>query len=172
MKHIERIYEGGLLAREVLYALGEPPQQEAVGTIVKSVDEDRYLLTVAYPADKLDANVAMDQHRDFAGAEVVEKAAWRFMQKGAKLGMWHQDGYDHCAEVVESYIYRNPVPWEVPAADGTVQTVCKGDWLLGTILEPPTWALFKAGLIGGMSPQGRATRAAVSQERLAELRSN
>ena len=166
MRRIERVYSNGLLAKEVEYHVVHQPQVTATGIVVKEGLEDRFLLTVAYPAWKADPSMAADGHRDFASDEVIEKAAWRFMLKGAKLGMWHQDGQDHCATVVESYIYRGP-DWMQD--DG--QVVCKGDWLLGTILQPETWSLYKAGLIGGMSPQGAASRGEPSAETLARLRS-
>jgi hypothetical protein len=167
---IEREFTNGVLSREVEFQVTST-RETAVGAIVKAEYPDRYLLSVAYPAMKADGKMAKDGHRDFASPEVVEKAAWRFMLNGANLGMWHKDGFDHCAEVVESYIYRNPEPWVIQATDGSTQTICKGDWLLGTILQEPTWALYQAGIIGGVSPQGAAARAQVSPERLAELRS-
>jgi hypothetical protein len=169
---IERTFDSGLLVREVEYQLDEQPGGSHIGSIVKSVDEQRFLLSVAYPAMKAENNMAKDGYRDYAPADVVELGAWRFMLKGAELGMWHQDGYDHCAHVVESYIYRNPIPWEIESADGSVQTICKGDWLVGTLLEPPTWALYKSGLIGGLSPQGRAARKAAPPDQVARLRSS
>ena len=148
------------------------PEARVHGPVVKEQNEDRYLLNVVYPAMRLEPKGGKDGFRDFASAGVVEKAAWRFMQKGAKLGMWHQEGYDHCAEVVESYIYRNPDPWFIKDDAGAIiQEVWEGDWLMGTILQPPTWSLYKAGLIGGVSPQGEAARIYSTPARLAQLRS-
>lgn len=168
---IERTFAGGQLVKEVEFCVVGQPETATTGLVMKEGAEDRYLLTVAYPAMRLEKNMAADGHRDFASERVVEIAAWRFMQKGAQLGMWHQEGFEQAAECVESYIYRNPVPWDIPMPDGSTQQVCKGDWCVGSILQPPTWALYKAGLIGGMSPQGRAARGPASDSRLAELRS-
>lgn len=139
-------------------------------TVLKASDEDRVLLTVAYPANKADTVQALDGYRDFASARVVEKAAWSFMRKGAKLGMWHQDGNDHCATTVESYIYRGP-DWVTKAADGSEQTITAGDWLLAVECTPATWDLYKSGKLGGVSPQGTAKRRTPSDEALANLRS-
>ena len=148
----------------------DQPDQAATGFVVKSDDEKRFLLTVAYPAMKADVSVAQDGHRDFAPAEVVERAAWNFMLKGAKLGLWHEAGHEGCAETVESYVWRGP-DWTIKAADGTEQVIKAGDWLLGVICDPDTWAMYKAGLIGGVSPQGTAKRRRPSAEALAQLRS-
>lgn len=148
----------------------KPTETSAACTVIKADDEKRFLLTVAYPAMKADTAVAQDGHRDFGSAEVIEKAAWNFMLKGAKLGLWHQDGHDHCAKTAESYIYRGP-DWTITAADGTEQVIKAGDWLLGVICEPGTWAMYKAGLIGGVSPQGSAKRRVPTPESLAQLRS-
>ena len=172
MNRIEREYQSGLLVREIEFTAVADPTVTARGPVIKADAPDRYLLNVVYPAMQLEKAGGRDGYRDFAGERAIEVAAWRFMMKGAKLGMWHQDGHDHCADVVESYIYRNPDPWIIKDEYGDiVQEVCKGDWCMGTILQPQTWALYEAGAIGGVSPQGVAARRYPSPERLAELRS-
>lgn len=147
-----------------------PAEADAVGTVIKADDEKRYLLTVAYPAMKADVSVAQDGFRDFAPAAVIEKAAWNFMLKGAKLGLWHEAGHEGCAQTVESYVYRGP-DWTIKADNGSDQIIKAGDWLLGVICDEPTWAMYKSGAIGGVSPQGTAKRKKPTAESLAELRS-
>ena len=105
-----------------------------------------------------------------ASAEVVEKAAWNFLRKGAKVGLWHEPGHDDAAEVVESYVWRGE-PWVIKAANGTDQTIMAGDWLVGLVLSEPTWELYKSGDIGGVSPQGRGKRKVPDAATLAKLRS-
>lgn len=143
---------------------------DMAGVVIKADDSQRFLLTVAYPAYKTDAAVAADGHIDVASDQVVERACWNFMRKGAKLGMWHKDGNSDCGEVVENYVWRGE-PWVLKAADGTDQTIMPGDWLVGMILTEPTWALYKARLIGGVSPQGGARRRLPSAETLERMRS-
>lgn len=138
------------------------------GVLVKAEDERRYSLHVAYPADKADVAVALDQHRDFASKQAVEDAAWDFM-KAPAIGLWHEEDTDGAGEVVESYIYRGP-EWVVKAGDAE-HTVREGDWMLGIRWSPETWALVKAGKIGGVSPQGTARRRKPSAEAVAALRS-
>lgn len=140
------------------------------GTTVKSEDERRYTLTVAYPANKADASVAADGYRDFAGPRAVEDACWDYTLKSRSVGLWHDAGTDGAGEVVESYIYRGP-DWEIEAADGSTQVVKAGDWLLGIRWSEKTWPLVKQRLIGGVSMQGSATRRVPSAEAVESLRS-
>lgn len=139
------------------------------GVVVKSADEKRYTLTVAYPCNKADISKARDGFRDYAGADAVEQAAWNYMTKSRNIGAYHADGTDGAGEVVESYIYRGP-DWTVEAADGSSQVIKSGDWLLGVRWSPDTWEAIKRGDIGGVSPQGKAMRREASPAGLAGLR--
>lgn len=152
---------------------GEPEAWNGAGIagqVVKSNDERRYTLTVAYPANKPDTGVARDGFRDFATPAVVEDAAWSFLAKSPRVGLWHEAGTDGAGDVVESYIYRGP-DWEIAAADGTTQVVKSGDWLVGIQWSEETWPAVKDGRIGGTSPQGRATRRKPSPDAVMNLRS-
>lgn len=140
------------------------------GVVVKSSEEQRYTLTVAYPANKPDVAVAQDGHIDFAAPLAVEKAAWAYLRKSPNVGLWHKEGTDGSGTVVESYIYRGP-DWEIKASDGSQQIIKSGDWLMGIIWDEKTWPLIKQGLIGGVSPQGRARRRVPTAEAIAQLRS-
>ncbi len=138
--------------------------------LLKAEEESRFLLLVAYSPNKMPLRGA-DGFVDVARPEVLEKACWRFMDNGAQAGMWHKPGHENAARVVENYVYRNDVPWVIKCPDGTEQVVQKGDWIVGLILSPKSWKMFKAGLIGGGSLQGGAKRGIASEETLAYLRS-
>lgn len=140
------------------------------GIVVKSEDERRYTLTVAYPADKADVAVAADGHLDFASKAAVEDAAWGYMTAYRDVGLHHADGTSGAGQLVESYIYRGP-DWVVKAANGDEVVIKAGDWLMGTIWPPETWERWKSGELGGMSPQGGARRRRPSPEAVAALRS-
>jgi hypothetical protein len=140
------------------------------GVVIKSADEQRYTLTVAYPASKPDVGKARDGFRDFAGAAAVEEAAWNYMTKSRNVGAWHAAGTDGAGEVVESYVYRGP-DWTVTASDGSTQLIKAGDWLLGVRWSEETWQQIKRGEIGGVSPQGSVLRRDPSPADLAGLRS-
>lgn len=60
----------------------------------------------------------------------------------------------------------------IKAADGSTQTVCDGDWLIGIVWTPETWQLIKSGQVRGVSMQGSAVRRRPSPETLAALRKN
>lgn len=115
--------------------------------------QTRYLLGLAYPAGMDDQIVTgADGARDFFTPEELEKAAWAFMQSTRDIGLYHEDGTEGHATVVESYIYRGP-DWD------TGDTVIKaGDWLIGVICDDLAWGLFLDGFITGFSPQGTAKR--------------
>lgn len=136
--------------------------------VVKTTDERQYTLGVAYPAHKADVAVAQDGHRDFVSPEVLEKTAWKWMTDHRDIGLFHKSGTEGHATVVESYIYRGP-DWKVPV-DGKEYIVKSGDWMLGTVWDSHGWALVKAGLINGWSPEGGAKRATPTAEQLAQLR--
>lgn len=133
--------------------------------VFKAVEERRYTLGVAYPANRPDVGVAMDGHIDFVTPEVLEKAAWSFMRSGAAVGLHHADGTDGAGTVVESYLWPGE-PW--PQPNGYV--VQKGDWLLGVQWGPEAWSLIKSGKVRGFSPQGGAHRRSPSSAALAALR--
>jgi hypothetical protein len=121
--------------------------------------EQRYVLGVAYQSgpDPL-IKTGADGGRDFFTETELEKAAWQYI-KSRDVGLFHVDGTDveKHADVVESYIYRGP-NWA--QADGTV--IKSGDWLIGAVVDEPTWQLIKTGRITGWSPQGTAKRRSAS----------
>ena len=116
-------------------------------------DPQRYVLGIAYQAGP-DPRIeeGKDGGRDYFTPVELEKAAWRFLAKEHTVGLFHADGTEGSADVVESYIYRGP-DW--PVVDVIVKS---GDWLLGAILDEDSWALYKAGKIDGWSPQGTGRR--------------
>lgn len=149
------------------------PTEEGLAAygVVKSSNESRYTLGVAYPAWRPDVSVAQDGHRDFVSAEVLEHSAWDWMKKSRDINLFHTQGTSGAAEVVESYIYRGP-DWEItPPTGGAPYVVKSGDWLLGVVWSPEAWELVKSGRIRGYSPEGGARRnLKPSTERLAQLR--
>lgn len=116
--------------------------------------EQRYVLGIAYQAGP-DTRImrGADGGRDYFTAAELEKAAWLFAKGAREVGTDHADGTTGAAEVVESYIYRGP-DWQVEP--GVI--VKSGDWLMGSILDEPSWAAYKSGKFTGYSPQGSAIR--------------
>ncbi|HWU23651.1 MAG TPA: XkdF-like putative serine protease domain-containing protein [Nocardioides sp.] len=121
--------------------------------------EQRFLLTVGYQAGP-DPRIqrGADGYRDYFTSEELEKAAWSLLRSGAPTcGLFHMDGTEGAAEIVESMIWRAD-PWLIKAVDGTEVTVKFGDWLAGLLCDQTAWDLYKRGRIGGVSPQGAAKR--------------
>jgi len=160
------VYEGGATAPA---AKSTWDGGSVEGVVIKSEDERRYTLTVAYPADKADVAVAADGHLDFASKGAVEDAAWGYMISYRDVGMHHADGTSGAGQLVESYIYRGP-DWAIKSGDDEI-VIKSGDWLMGTIWPPDTWEKWKSGELGGTSPQGGAKRRTPSPDAVAALRS-
>jgi hypothetical protein len=114
----------------------------------------RYVLGIAYQAGP-DPRIATgaDGSRDFFTPDELEKAAWEFNKSSRSIGIHHVDGTEGHADVVESYIWRGP-DWDL--GDGVV--VKAGDWLIGSVLDEPTWDRYEKGEFTGFSPQGTAKR--------------
>ena len=149
--------DGGVVAKD---AAGTPEAWDGTSIaarLVKSAPERRYTLHCAYPAMKADVVTAADGYKDFASPEAVENAAWSFLTKSPKIGLWHKNGTEGAGRVVESYIHRAG-DWTITAADGSTQVIKTGDWLVGVQWEPSTWEMSKDGRIRGVSLQGSATR--------------
>ena len=137
------------------------------GEVLKADEENRFLLLVAYSPNKMPMRGA-DGYIDVASPQVLEKACWRFMDNGAKVGLFHKEGYEGSARIVENYIHRGP-DWVTKGPTGEEQVIKSGDWVIGVILNQHAWALYKSGLIGAASPQGGAGRKPASPETLAKF---
>lgn len=138
---------------------------------VAAAPERHYTLALAYPANRADRKVAADGFRDFAAPDILEEAAWKYMRKGARVGLLHHKGTDGHGVVVESYIYRGP-DWEITTPIGEKTMIKAGDWLIGTIWDDLAWDAIKRRKLTGMSPQAKVRRRIPSAEALAGLRSD
>lgn len=136
--------------------------------LAKAQAEQRYVLGVAHPAGWRDSiSKGLDGNRDFMTEAEVEKAAWWYAQNGGRVGLSHvgynrggTNDYDAStghADVVESYIYRGP-DWTVTDTSGSAQVIKSGDWLIGAILDEPTWQRYKRGEYSGWSVMGTGIR--------------
>lgn len=142
-----------------------------IGTVAKAEEDKRFLLMVGYSPNRMPRRGA-DGFLDIASPDVVEKACWRFMLNGAGAGLMHKAGGENAFKVVENYVYRNPVPWELTAPNGEIVTIRDGDWVIGALCSKETWDDYKAGLYNSGSVQGGAKRMVASPETLAHQRSS
>ena len=138
-----------------------------VGTVLKANEEDQVLLMVAYDPNTM-PHRGMDGFIDVVSARAIEKACWKFSDNGAKVSLFHK-GMEHQCRTVENYIYRNPEPWVIKNKDGSEIVVKEGCWIVAIKCDDPTWLLYKAGLIGGASPEGRCQRIPPRKETLARI---
>jgi hypothetical protein len=126
-----------------------------VDPVLKALDvagvPKRFVLGVAYPADRLDG------HDEFMTKEEVEKAAWDYARNHRRIGFYHVDGTEGHADVVESYIWRGP-DWITTDIDGKEQVIKAGDWVMGAILDQPGFDLVRRRKADGWSVDGVARR--------------
>jgi hypothetical protein len=139
------------------------------GVVIKSDDERKFTLMVAYPADSADVGVARDGFQDFASPAEVEKACWSYMEKSRAIGAFHMDGTEGIGTLVENYVYRGP-DWAIEAADGSNQVIKSGDWLWGVKWSDDGWNLIKSGEATGASPQGGGSRRAPNPADVARVK--
>lgn len=145
-------------------------QMMSKATVVRKSDESRFLLMVGYSPNRMPLKGA-DGYVDIASPDLIEKACWRFMANGAGAGLMHKAGGENAFRVVENSVYRGP-DWTFIAADGSEQTIRKGDWLIGVIASPEVWEDYKKGVYGSGSLQGSAKRMDPRPETLARQRSS
>ena len=112
-------------------------------------DEQRYTLGIVYEPD------VVDDQGDWATADSIREAAWRFAGKlaiaKASAGLQHKEWGNHIAEVVETYVA--PCDMELEG-----QSVAKGSWMMGLRWGEEYWPQVKSGEITGLSMGGKVTK--------------
>jgi Putative phage serine protease XkdF len=123
--------------------------QREVKIIKAGSDEQRYTLGIVYEPD------VPDDQGDWASADSIREAAWRFAGKlvvaKASAGLQHKEWGNHIAEVVETYI----APCDMQLGEHIVKS---GSWLMGLRWSEQHWPLVKAGEITGLSMGGKVTK--------------
>jgi Putative phage serine protease XkdF len=124
-----------------------------IDVVVKAlaVAPKRFVLGVAYPADRVDG------HGEYMTADQLEATAWDYARNHRRIGFYHVDGTEGHADVVESYIYRGP-DWVTSDIDGREQVIKAGDWVLGGILDEAGFDLVRRRKADGWSVDGMARR--------------
>ena len=135
----------------------EAVDDEPAAPVLKESAEQRYVLGVAWmPGQHTWITKGQDGARDFMTEENVEKAAWGYINHRG-VNIFHTDGTEGHARVVESYVYRGP-DWTITDTSGAEQVIKAGTWLVGSVLDEAGWAMYKAGQIAAWSAQGTARR--------------
>lgn len=121
-------------------------------------EPERYVLGIAYQAGRDERIMkGQDGNRDWFAPAELRKAAASFM-KSLEAGVLHLDNTFGHIQITESYCWPEGAPdWIVKTAAGDV-VVKAGDWLVGGILDEPTWRAVKDGRLTGWSPQGTGVR--------------
>jgi len=144
------------------------PTPLATGTVLKAETEDRFLLLGIYSPNRVPHRGA-DTYVDLISPRVLERAAWNFARKSAKVILGHGTK-ERTAELVENTIWRAP-PWTIDLGNGQKEVVREGDWLGGFILGDEAWKAYLDGKIGGASFEAWSDRDAPTPETIARVRS-
>jgi putative serine protease XkdF len=119
--------------------------------------EEHYVLGIVLEPDIVDAQ------GDTYSADDVRKAAHRYMEFFAHMGLMHKEIVDGDIRILESYL--SPTEFEV---DG--MSVKKGTWLLAArVVSDRLWDKVKKGEFTGWSIGGNALREPVSQLEAARI---
>lgn len=134
----------------------EPVFSKTVSPIFISKADEQIISGIVYEPDEFDVQ------GDKASAEEIRKAAYNFMEHSQRFGhnhngdtiTWAFAENPNC-QVLESFIA--PVDYEIECADGRVESVKKGSWVLvSRVKSADLWDRVKKGEITGYSMSGRA----------------
>jgi len=121
------------------------PGGTCLSSIVKSSDDERYVLGVVLIPD------VEDSQGDFYSAEEVRKASEYFMEFARTLGLMHESSLDDTKiKILENYIVK---------VDQTINGVAikQGTWMLAArIIDDDLWLAVKTGRLTGWSIEGSA----------------
>lgn len=134
---------------EVIKQLKEYMAENKIEIPIIKQDKDKQIVTgiVLEPME-------VDAHNDYIKAEIVEKAAHKFLSTyntETELGVLHKIFGDNGVELYQSYIA--PVTFKIGK-----QTVKKGSWVMTIhVVSKTLWKKIKDGKITGLSIGGIAT---------------
>lgn len=144
----------GLLPYTDDYASQPTPGWKPLTKAVAVEEEQRYTMGPWYVPDQLDA------HGEWSDAAELQKALWRYVEKGNRdIRLQH-----HTDIVAGRWVEAMSWPFEVTVpltkADGTrtEYTYPAGTPFMGTIWEPWAWDLIQDGKLSGYSIGGKSQR--------------
>lgn len=124
-------------------------KNHAVRLLRKAETEERFVLGIVLEPDVVDS-----QNDTYDEAE-VRKAAHRFMEHHAQLGLQHSEIVTGKLKILESYV--TPVEFSVGE-----EVVKKGTWVLGIrLVDDDLWVATKSGSYTGFSIGGTAIRSPI-----------
>lgn len=144
-----------------MYTFGEPDQRTAEVVkgrfrVSKSDDEKQLAFGWASVAVRENGETISDYHRDIIEPEVLEEAAYRFVEFYREGGEMHRRG--GCGVLVESIVFTREKQQALGIPEGIVP---EGWWIGFHVTDPEVWEKVKNGTYPMFSIEGTAVRVPV-----------
>lgn len=132
--------------------------------IVKSDDEKQLVFGWASVSIRTDGNQVIDLQQDVVDPDVLENAAYRFVEFYRQSGEMHEEGVPKTAGVlVESCVFTKEKMWAMGIPEGLVP---EGWWIGFHVLDPDVWQKVKDGQYTMFSIEGDAIRREIPTEKI------
>ena len=135
--------------------------------IVKSDDEKQLVFGWASVSIRTDGNQIIDLQQDVVDPDVLEDAAYKFVEFYRVSGEMHREGEAKTAGVlVESVVFTKEKMWAMGIPEGFVP---EGWWIGFHVLDPDVWEKVKNGEYTMFSIEGDAIRREIPTEKVSKL---
>ena len=135
--------------------------------IVKSDDEKQLVVGWALVSIRPDGDQIIDLQQDVVDPDVLENAAYRFVEFYRVSGEMHEEGVPKTAAVlVESVVFTKEKMWAMGIPEGLVP---EGWWIGFHVLDPDVWEKVKNGEYTMFSIEGEAIRREIPTESIQKI---
>ena len=142
----------------------EPRKAENRYRIVKSDDEKQLVFGWASVSIRTDGNQIIDLQQDVLDPDVLENAAYRFVEFYRQSGEMHDENIPKTVGVlVESCVFTKEKMWAMGIPEGIVP---EGWWIGFHVLDPDVWQKIKDGQYTMFSIEGDAIRREIPTEKV------
>ena len=139
----------------------EPRKPEHRYRLVKSDDEKQLAFGWANVAIRTDGDQSPDLQGDVVDPDVLEDAAYRFVELYRSGGEMHERG--GVAVLIESVVFTKEKMWAMGIPEGIVP---EGWWIGFHVTDPEVWEKVKNGEYTMFSIEGEAIRREIPKEQL------
>lgn len=139
--------------------INEPRTGKSRFKIVKSDDEKRLAFGWANVSIKVDGEQLPDLQGDMIDPEVLENAAYKFVELYRSGGEMHERG--GVAQLIESCVFTREKMWAIGIPEGLIP---EGWWIGFKVLDDEVWEKVKNGEYSMFSIEGEAIRQQVPKE--------
>ena len=142
----------------------KPRSPDNLYRIVKSDDEKRLAFGWANVSVTVDGEQRPDLQGDIVAPEVLENAAYRFVELYRDGGEMHERG--GVAILVESVVFTKEKMWAMGIPEGIVP---EGWWIGFHVTDDEVWEKVKSGENSMFSIEGEAIRTEVPTEQVSKM---